>query len=43
MKQKKLPKQRNVFAVLACKRNAGSHTKPYKSLRGKLKREGWDG
>jgi len=33
---------RNLIAVLACKRKAGSHTKPYKAVRGKLNREGWD-
>lgn len=43
MKRKQKLKPRNIFAVLASKRNAGTHTKPYKSLRGKLNREGWDG
>ena len=33
---------RNVIAVLASKRRAGSHTKPYKAVRGKLNREGYD-
>lgn len=42
MKQKKLRKPRNVFAVFASKRSAGTHTKPYKAVRGKLNREGWD-
>ena len=42
MKQK-MRKPRNTFAVLAIKRRAGSHTKPYKSLRKKEKQDGWDG
>lgn len=33
---------RNNIAVLATKRKAGSHTKPYKAVRGKLNREDWD-
>lgn len=33
---------RNQFAVLASKRKAGNHDKPYKATRGKLNREGWD-
>lgn len=35
---KQLPKPRNRFVVLAIKRKAGSHEKPYKSLRGKQNR-----
>lgn len=37
--RKKKPKQRNMIAVLAWTRKAGSHDKPYKSQRGKLNRE----
>ena len=35
---KRVPKQRNPFVALAIKRKAGSHAKPYKSMRGKLNR-----
>lgn len=35
---KQMPKPRNCFVVLAIKRKAGSHKKPYKSLRGELNR-----
>lgn len=34
--------KRNCFALLAMKRKAGSHTKPYKSVRGKENRNLWD-
>ncbi len=34
--------KRNVFVPLAMNRKAGSHTKPYKSLRGKENRDIWD-
>lgn len=40
--RKKTLVPRNVIAVLAGKRKAGSHDKPYKATRGKLNREGWD-
>lgn len=43
MKRKQIVKQRNRFAVLAKFRKAGSHKKPYKSLRGTANREGWGG
>lgn len=36
--RKQKPKQRNMIAVLAWTRKAGSHDKPYKSQRGKLNR-----
>ncbi len=39
---KKTLVRRNPFIPLAMNRKAGSHTKPYKSLRGKANREGWD-
>lgn len=39
----KTRKPRNAFVVHAIKRKAGSHQKPYKSLRGRLNRDGWDG
>lgn len=34
--------KRNPYVSLAMNRKAGSHTKPYKSVRGKTNREGWD-
>lgn len=39
--KRKLTK-RNPYVALAINRKAGSHTKPYKSMRGKANREGWD-
>ncbi len=38
MKRKLTVRQRNPFVALAIKRKAGSHKKPYKSLRGELNR-----
>lgn len=44
MKSRKQPaRKRNLFAVLAYFRKAGSHRKPHKAQRGALNREGWDG
>lgn len=41
--KKKKPNKRNILALMATKRGgSGSHTKPYKSQRGKMNREGWD-
>ena len=34
--------KRNPFVPLAMNRKAGSHTKPYKAMRGKENRELWD-
>lgn len=39
--KRKLTK-RNPYVLLAIKRKAGSHDKPYKAMRSKLNREGWD-
>ncbi len=39
---KRVLKKRNPLVSLALFKKAGSHVKPYKSLRGKLNREGWD-
>lgn len=39
MKSDKRKPKRNLFAVLAWNRKAGSHDKPYKSLRSKLNRD----
>ena len=39
MKNKKLPKQRNLMVVHMIRRKCGAHTKTHKQLRGSLNRK----